>query len=224
MKETQHQKGAQEQSPPSLKPEGGTTPVPTALIDRVMPALRDTELRVLLVVVRQTLGWQVGKDPYLRKERDWLTQSQLMRRTGRESGAVARAVDVLVRRGLIDVLDGGGRSLPTPAERRRCLGRLYYRLHRPEGEAKPGSVRTAGEDPFAGKSAAAKSAAVKSKHTKPHTTKDTVYKNKQSRQPNVDKAVEKPFVIRSNRWVRVRDVLCEPPAKQQSSGDGEPEG
>ena len=117
----------------SISLAGGTTPVPTALLDKVMPTLRDTELRVLLVVVRQTLGWQVGKDPRLRKERDWLTQSQLMRRTGRASGAVARAVDALVRRGLIDVLDGAERPLVTPAERRRCLGRLYYRLHRTGG-------------------------------------------------------------------------------------------
>lgn len=73
----------------NLDPGGGTTPVPVALIDRVMPTLRDTELRVLLVVVRQTLGWQVGKDPYLRKERDWLTQSQLMRRTAGERGGGA---------------------------------------------------------------------------------------------------------------------------------------
>ena len=209
MKETQHQKGAQEQSPPSLKPEGGTTPVPTALIDRVMPALRDTELRVLLVVVRQTRGWQVGKDPYLRKERDWLTQSQLMRRTGRESGAVARAVDVLVRRGLIDVLDGGGRSLPTPAERRRCLGRLYYRLHKPEASA-------------GAKSASAKSASAKTVHAKPHTTKETLYKNRRTGKQNVDNPVEKPLVIRSRGWARATDIISGQrmgKAKTEAGGD-----
>ena len=162
---------------------GGTTPVPTVLLDKVMPELRDTELRVLLVVVRQTLGWQVGKDPRLRKERDWLTQSQLMRRTGRASGAVARAVDALVRRGLIDVLDGAERPLVTAAERRRCLGRLYYRLHRPEEgtEATP----------------------AKREHAKPHTTKETPYKNRQIKLS----PVENPLVIRSKGWIRVTDIL-----------------
>ena len=34
-------------------------PVPTRLIDTVLPHLKDTELRVLLVVLRQTWGWKV---------------------------------------------------------------------------------------------------------------------------------------------------------------------
>lgn len=170
----------------SLSLTGGTTPVPAFLIDKVMPQLRDTEMRVLLVVVRQTLGWQVGKDPLLRKERDWLTQSQLMRRTGRASGAVARAVDALVRYGLIDVLDDAERLLHTPAERRRHLGRLYYRLHLTEST----------EAPRAG------GAQAKSEHAKPHTTRNTGYKNKQRPKPNGDKAVDNPLAIRSGGWVR----------------------
>lgn len=175
---------------------GGTTPVPTALLDRAMPQLRDTELRVLLVVVRQTLGWQVGKDPYLRKERDWLTQSQLMRRTGRASGAVARAVDALVQYGLIDVLDASEYPLHTPAERRRHLGRLYYRLHKPGTE--DGSDRIPRPQP-------------KSEHAKPNTTRKTEYKNRRGTMPTVDKTVDKPLNIRDNRirssgWVRAGDA------------------
>lgn len=189
---------------------GGTTPVPTALLDRAMPQLRDTELRVLLVVVRQTLGWQVGKDPYLRKERDWLTQSQLMRRTGRASGAVARAVDALVRHGLIDVLDAAGRPLPTPAERRRQLGRLYYRLHTMEtGVGFDGKVPPR----------------PKSEHAKPHTTRKTEYKNRRGAMPAVDKAVDKPLVIRNNRlrssgWVRAGDARMADGRTDQRMGAG----
>ncbi len=87
-----------------------TTPVPNALLDRVMPTLRDTELRVLLVVVRQTRGWQEGPHISQRKERDWLTQSQLMGRTGRGSGAVAQAVEALVQAGLIEVSGPDGEA------------------------------------------------------------------------------------------------------------------
>ncbi len=36
-------------------------PVPTRLVDTVMPRLRDTELRVLLIVLRQTWGWKVDR-------------------------------------------------------------------------------------------------------------------------------------------------------------------
>ena len=188
----------------SIPLAGGTTPVPTALLDRVMPTLRDTELRVLLVVVRQTLGWQVGKDPRLRKERDWLTQSQLMRRTGRASGAVARAVDTLVRRGLIDVLDKTERPLVTPAERRRCLGRLYYRLRLGKGETT--------EDRGG-------SAATKSEHAKPHTTKKTVYKNKTFGRQVVDKSVENSCAVRRPGWTQAGGIrrLCPQQTEQGAS-------
>jgi hypothetical protein len=162
--------------------------VPNDLLDGAMPGLRDTELRVLLVVVRQTRGWQEGPDPKQRKERDWLTQSQLMRRTGRASGAVSRAVDALVRGGLIDVLDRAGAPLMTPMERRRHLGRLYYRLRR-----RPDAGRGIGQH--------------KTEHAKPHTTKVSKYKNIGIKNQTVDKAVENPVSslvrIRTRGWERV---------------------
>lgn len=164
----------------------GTVPVPNALIDRVMPTLRDTELRVLVIVVRQTLGWQVGNDPRQRKERDWLTQSQLMRRTGRASGAVSRAVDALVRRGLIDVLDSKGNPLVTPAERRRCLGRLYYRLAGGAGTDAP---------PYH-----------KREYAKPHTTTSNGYKIIKEKKPPVDNSVENQCVVLRQGWVHASDI------------------
>lgn len=103
------------------------SPFPNALIDEVMPLLRDTQWRVLCVIVRQTLGWRSSSGTG-RKTEDWLTQSQLKRRTGRASEALSKAVDGLVRRGLIEVADAQGNALRTPAKRRRCRGRLYYRL------------------------------------------------------------------------------------------------
>ena len=160
---------------------GGTTPVPNGLLDGAMPRLRDTELRVLLVVVRQTLGWQAGPETARRKERDWLTQSQLMRRTGRASGAVARAMDTLVRASLIEVSDRAGAPLGTPAERRRHLGRLYYRLSL--AVASPGTETS------------------RSEHAKAHTTKESKYKNRGRGSRVVDKPVENPLVIRGG-WSR----------------------
>jgi|GEM_PF-1081630 len=102
-----------------------TTAFPNMLLDEVMPTLKDTEWRLLCVVVRQTLGWQQqGR----RKRRDWLTQRQLIAKTNRNSQAVSRAVDSLVRQGLLEVQDQVGNVLLTPAGRRRHGGRLYYRL------------------------------------------------------------------------------------------------
>ena len=105
-------------------------PVPVRLVDEVMPGLRDTELRVLLVVLRQTWGWRADRfgENGAHKRRDWLSHRQLCRRTGRGSDAVSAAVASLSASGLIIVEDAGGRPLPTPEERRRCLGRLYFRL------------------------------------------------------------------------------------------------
>jgi len=109
-------------------------PVPLRLVDEVMPGLRDTELRVLLVVLRQTWGWRSDRlavdgtqKHYEHKRRDWLSHRQLCRRTGRGSDAVSGAVASLTASGLIVVEDAGGRELSTPEARRRCLGRLYFR-------------------------------------------------------------------------------------------------
>jgi len=90
------------------------------LVDDLLPGLKDTELRLLLVVLRQTL---------LRGKRfDWLASRQLKERTGRASEAVSAAIDALVTRGLLEVRNGQGRLLSTPRERRREQGRLFFRL------------------------------------------------------------------------------------------------
>ena len=96
-------------------------PVPSVYLDEVMPWLTDTEWRVLLVVIRQTIGWN--------KERDWITRSQLAYKTGRSQDAVTRAVEGLVRAELIVVEDGHGEVMPSPMERqRRSRERLHYRI------------------------------------------------------------------------------------------------
>ena len=109
-------------------------PVPVRLVDEAMPALKDTELRVLLVVLRQTWGWrpdrQAGdgkQEDHGHKRRDWLSHRQLCRRTGRGSDAVSGAVASLTASGLIAVEDAAGNALPTPEARRRCLSRQFFR-------------------------------------------------------------------------------------------------
>lgn len=104
-----------------------TTPFPNELIDQAMPRLSDTQWRVLSVVVRQTLGWH---DPQTgsRKVRDWLSQSQLKARTGRNTEALAAAIDALVGQGYLVVEDEAGHPLDAPQKRRAYRGRCYYRL------------------------------------------------------------------------------------------------
>lgn len=104
-------------------PLANTTPFPNVLFEW-MPELKDSEWRLICLIVRGTWGWRTSSGE--RKQSDWLTQRQLMKRTGRSSEAVSRAVDSLVRRGLIEVRDANGDLLRTPAERRRGGGRLYF--------------------------------------------------------------------------------------------------
>jgi hypothetical protein len=104
-----------------------TTPFPNHLLDEAMPLLKDTEWRVLCVIVRQTLGWQ-DKQRQGRKERDWLTRAQLKARTGRNTEALALGIDALIRQGFITAVNDQGQLLLTPADRRRNQGRIYYGL------------------------------------------------------------------------------------------------
>lgn len=118
-----------------------TVPLPAYLLDAVMPSLKDTELRVLLVVARSTLGW---KDPVTggRKERDWISHAQMRRRTGRAGAAVSKAVADLAGKGLLDVLGERGEALGTARRRQLYGGRIYYRLStRAHGSLEPGPLR-----------------------------------------------------------------------------------
>jgi phage replication O-like protein O len=111
-----------------LAPFSPFVPVPLAYIDIILPALTDAELRVLLVILRQTLGWRDENNVDARKERDWITQSQFQKRTGKSRDALSRAIQGLVEKKLIHVENRAGAALETPQKRRRERDRIYYRL------------------------------------------------------------------------------------------------
>ena len=69
--------------------------MPNQLVDQEMPKLRDTELRVLLVLLRYTTGWRTPRD------HAFLTYGFLARRTGRQSEAISRAIKRLEQLGLL---------------------------------------------------------------------------------------------------------------------------
>lgn len=71
------------------------TKVPNIVFDRLLPQLKDTELRLLLLLIRQTAGWnRNGRSVSM-------TYTLLKRRSGRESEALSLALRSLERRGLI---------------------------------------------------------------------------------------------------------------------------
>ena len=104
----------------------GITAFPNHFFDDLMPQLGDTQWRVLCVIGRATLGWRDKNDASKRRQQDWLTHSQLKRRTGRTSSAVSGAVDALVRRNLIQVRDAQGQWRLSANDRRSCGGQLFY--------------------------------------------------------------------------------------------------
>ena len=105
-------------------------PFPALYVDLVMPGLTDTEWRILCVVIRQTLGWKDAKheDTKVRKGRDWLSHRQLKERTSKSSDSVSKAVDSLVRSGLIVIEREDGTLLNHASARRRARARLYFKL------------------------------------------------------------------------------------------------
>ena len=84
------------------------TKVPNYLIDGLMPTLKDTELRIVLVLVRGTTGWnRDGRQVPM-------TYRTLMLKTGRGSEAVAAALASLRDRGLIHAPGTAPRRIPKP--------------------------------------------------------------------------------------------------------------
>ena len=112
-----------------------TTPLPHIIIREWMPRLSDVELRVLLVVVDQTLGWVIDDGTGRRKAEDWISSSQLCAKTGRSRKHISRAVGALVEEHrIVEAVDSKGRLLDTAEKRQAKFGKIFYRLslHEPE--------------------------------------------------------------------------------------------
>lgn len=116
-----------------------TTAVPNAVFDIYLKKLRLAELKVLLIIIRQTLGWQDKRNKSTRKEMDWISNSQLVEKTGSSARAINEAIQILSTKKLIEVISVSGEILDTP-EKRRGQQKLYYRL----AYANPAIVETKG--------------------------------------------------------------------------------
>lgn len=103
-----------------------TTPTPNWLYNGEMKKMSDTELRVVLLITRSTLGWIEDRITGMRKQEDWISHTQLIERSGKSSRAISYAIQNCVKHGWIETRDKKGKILKTPEERRRR--RVYYRL------------------------------------------------------------------------------------------------
>ncbi len=102
-----------------------TTQIPNNLFDTHLKILTGAELKVLLVILRQTLGYIDSTDKTKRKERDWISQRFYMMRTGLSGRTVSSAIASLLSKRLIVVTNTEG-NIMRSISLRRASTRLYY--------------------------------------------------------------------------------------------------
>ena len=105
-----------------------TTPTPNELYNGEMNKMGDTELRVVLIVTRATLGWEIDPETGTRKEEDWINYYQLKQKSGRGYTALAKAINNCIEKGWIEARDGQDNLLDT--KNKRVGKKIFYRLGR----------------------------------------------------------------------------------------------
>ncbi|KJJ39862.1 replication protein [Aequorivita vladivostokensis] len=102
-----------------------STQVPNQLFDIYLKTLSVKELKVLLIVIRQTLGWVDSKGQ--RKQRDWMSQKFLSNKTGLSRKSISQAIEMLVSKQLIVATTEDKRELRYPSDR-KGQEKVFYGL------------------------------------------------------------------------------------------------
>ncbi len=84
------------------------------------------ELKILLVIIRQTNGW-IDKKTGERKKRDRITHRQFQDKTGLSRRTIIPAIQTLIEKGLITVTNFSDKPLATH-ELRKGQRSLFYAL------------------------------------------------------------------------------------------------
>ena len=116
-----------------------TTPVPNIFFDQLLPTLSGAEIKLLLVIIRQTYGW-IDKRTGKRKGRDRISHNQFKTKTGLCSKIVSKAIQSLVSKGIITISDRNGNLLHSAIER-KGHPKLYFN-YQPEYFLPPTSVQS----------------------------------------------------------------------------------
>ena len=104
-----------------------TTPVPNIFFDYI-PTLTHAEIRVLLVVIRQTHGWKNTKTGQ-RKVKDRLSYDYIIKRTGLYRTILSETIQQLIDIGLLVVTDRNGNELKQSDERKGKRFLFYQFQH-----------------------------------------------------------------------------------------------
>ncbi len=102
-----------------------TTPVPNDFFS-YLPQLTDSEIRVLLLVIRQTCGWKNARTQE-RKSRDRMTYDYIIKKTGLYRTILSSTIQSLVYLKVLVITDYEGTILDT-AEKRKGKHSLFYQF------------------------------------------------------------------------------------------------
>lgn len=100
------------------------TKTPNILFDHFLKELNTSELKILLVIIRQTNGW-IDRKTKRHKERDRITYNQFISKTGLSRRIISVAINSLFDRQLIEITDSSGKVLKLPNERKGIYP-IYY--------------------------------------------------------------------------------------------------
>ena len=101
-----------------------TTQVPNIVFDTHLPSLTESELKLLLIIIRQTFGW-FDKATGQRKTRDRISHGQFIKKMGLSRRVITKALKSLVEKNLVTVTRESGKMVHR-AEERKGVARLFY--------------------------------------------------------------------------------------------------
>lgn len=101
-----------------------TTHVPNEVFDKWLAILTESEIKILLVIIRQTYGW-IDRYTGRRKLRDRITRTQFMMKAGLSARIVSKTLNSLLKRGLIQISDENLKPLIYSSDRKGKFILLY---------------------------------------------------------------------------------------------------
>jgi hypothetical protein len=108
-----------------FKKENYSTHVPNVFFDEYMPELKLNELKVLLAIIRLTIGFKAKLDPTKRKQNDWISIKRFEQVTGLSRRSISSAIESLLFKQLIEATNKEGAPLLTTYQR-RGRQRIYF--------------------------------------------------------------------------------------------------
>ena len=101
-----------------------TTQVPNILFDLHLPSLTESELKILLIIIRQTYGW-IDRYTGKRKLQDRISHSQFITKSGLSRRVISKAIQNLVSKGLVSITCRNGNNLNGVNDRRGKTSLVY---------------------------------------------------------------------------------------------------